>query len=106
MFAPAYKWECLQKQIPNDHYLSYWNETILQNATKFYDYQPTNYSIDGCLSCSGVLDVAREVKLRVRHWTYAWKVTNDTKWVDRTWKELQVAAGNTSQSFGNAGGSM
>ncbi|KAK4047892.1 hypothetical protein OIV83_005074 [Microbotryomycetes sp. JL201] len=103
LFAPSYKWQCLQSQIPQDYYLSYWNDTIFQNATKFYDMSPTNYSIDGCLSCSGVLDVARQVKLKVRHWAYAWKVSNDTKWVDRTWRELQVAAGNTSQYFGVAG---
>ncbi|KAM0789095.1 hypothetical protein ACM66B_003152 [Microbotryomycetes sp. NB124-2] len=103
LFAPSYKWSCLQQQISQDYYLSYWNDTIFTNATKFYNMQPTNYSIDGCLSCSGVLDVARQVKLKIRHWTYVWKVSNDTKWVDRTWQELQVAAGNTSQYFGVAG---
>lgn len=51
---------------------------------------PTVYAIDGGLSGSGVLDVAREVQLRIKHWGYAYKLSNDTKWVDRAWQELQV----------------
>lgn len=104
--------------------MSYWNETIFANATKFYEDNPTNYSIDGCPSCSGVLDVAREVQLKIKHWGYAYKLSNDTKWADRAWRELEVgrsslsfgaelsadppfasqtAAGNTTQSFGATG---
>ncbi|GAA5928825.1 hypothetical protein JCM1841_003582 [Sporobolomyces salmonicolor] len=100
LIAPSYKWECLSKQIAGDSYMSYWNDTIFQNATIYYNDPPTNYSIDGCLSCSGVLDVARQVQLKIKHYAYAYKLSNDTKWVDRTWLELQTAAGNTSQYFG------
>lgn len=64
---------------------------------------PTAYAIDGGYSGSGVLDVAREVQLRMKHWAYAWRMSNDTKWSTRAWQELQVAAGNTSQDFGRAG---
>ncbi|ORY74549.1 chondroitin AC/alginate lyase [Leucosporidium creatinivorum] len=103
LFAPSYKWECLPKLIAQDSYMSYWNDTIFANATKFYDTNPTNYSIDGCLSCSGVLDVAREVQLKIKHWGYAYKISNDTKWADRAWRELETAAGNTSQAFGTTG---
>ncbi|GAA5866724.1 hypothetical protein JCM8547_002738 [Rhodosporidiobolus lusitaniae] len=103
LIAPSYKWECLPKLIAADSYMSYWNDTIFANASKFYDMTPTNYSIDGGYSGSGVLDVAREVQLRVKHWAYAYKLTNDTKWADRTWQELLVASGNTSQFFGEAG---
>lgn len=71
--------------------MSYWNDTIFTNATKFYETNPTNYSIDGCLSCSGVLDVAREVQLKIKHWGYAYKISNDTKWADRAWRELEVS---------------
>lgn len=71
--------------------MSYWNDTIFTNATKFYETNPTNYSIDGCLSCSGVLDVAREVQLKIKHWGYAYKLSNDTKWADRAWRELEVS---------------
>lgn len=91
LVAPAYKWNCLLNQIPNDPYLSSWNATIFLNATKFYNYPPTNYSIDGGLGGSGVLDVAREVQLRIKHWAYVYRMTNDTKWVDRTWLEVTVS---------------
>lgn len=39
-----------------------------------------------------MLDVAREVQLRIKHWGYAYKLSNDTKWVDRAWLELTVSA--------------
>ena len=39
---------------------------------------------------SGILDNCRYVKERVKAWGYAYRMTNDTKWVDRTWQELQV----------------
>jgi len=104
LIAPAYKWGCIADTlIPGDSYMASWNKTNFANATAKYDMSPTNYSIDGCLSCSGVLDVAREVQQRIKFWAYAWKMSNDTKWVDRAWTELEVAAGNTSQSFGTDG---
>jgi hypothetical protein len=96
LYAPAYKWSRLLQLIPQDSYLSAWNNTIAANATKFYNEDPTPYDIDGCLSCSGVLDVSRQVQMKVKHWAYMYKVTNDTKWVDRTWTELQTAANNNS----------
>lgn len=42
LWAPPYKWECLQRIIPQDEYMSYWNDTIFLNATKFYGMSPTN----------------------------------------------------------------
>lgn len=91
LFAPAYKWTCLQqKLIGADGHMSSWNATIFANATKFYNLPPTTYSIDGGLSGSGVLDVAREVQLRIKHWGYAYQISGDTKWADRTWQEIVV----------------
>ncbi|KAI5475736.1 heparinase II/III family protein [Pseudohyphozyma bogoriensis] len=104
LMAPSYKWDCLNNGlIKNDHYLSYWNATIFENATLWYGEAPVNYTIDGGLGGSGVLDVAMQVQLRLKHWSYAWKVTNDTKWVDRAWEEILVASGNSSQYFGETG---
>lgn len=61
---------------------------------------PVPYVEDGGLNGSGVLDVARQVQLRIKHWGYAWKMSNDTKWVDRTWLELQVCNGRRSNPRG------
>lgn len=67
-----------------------WNETIVGNAT-FYKSQPlVPYTIDGGLTLSGVLDVARQVKERIKAYAYAYRVTGDQGWVNRTWDELQV----------------
>jgi hypothetical protein len=103
LFAPAQRWERLPALIAADPYLAAWNKTIFDNATAFYSMPPTNYSIDGGLSGSGVLDVAREVQLRIKHWAYAYRMTNDTRWSDRVWEEVLVASGNTTQYFGVAG---
>ncbi|GAA6035855.1 hypothetical protein JCM8097_005739 [Rhodosporidiobolus ruineniae] len=101
LVATKTRWDCLPKLIAADSYMSYWNDTIMANATKFYDMDPTAYVEDGGLTGSGVLDPAREVQLRIKHWAYAWKLTGDVKWVNRTWDEVYVAAGNSStQSFG------
>lgn len=103
LFASTYRWNRLPSLIKIDPYLTAWNSTIFSNATAFYNLPPTNYSIDGGFSGSGVLDVGREVQLRLKHWAYAYRMSNDTKWVDRAWRELQTAAGNTTQPFGRAG---
>lgn len=39
---------------------------------------------------SGILDNARDVKRRIKAFAYVYRMTNDTKWVDRAWAELQV----------------
>ncbi|KAF8273882.1 chondroitin AC/alginate lyase [Lactarius quietus] len=99
LIAPAYKWAALPKLIANDPYLSSWNQTIFGNATTYYSLPPVVYFMDGS---SGILDNAREVKMRVKAFSYVYRMTNDTKWVDRTWLELQNAAGNGTTAFGPA----
>lgn len=39
---------------------------------------------------SGILDNAREIKMRMKAFGYVFRMTNDSKWVDRAWIELQV----------------
>ncbi|PBL01179.1 hypothetical protein ARMGADRAFT_1119290 [Armillaria gallica] len=97
LIAPAYKWQALPTLIANDPYLKSWNETIFGNATDYYSKDPVVYHMDGD---SGILDNAREVKMRVKAFAYVYRMTNDTKWVDRCWEEIQNAAGNGSTSFG------
>ncbi|KAL7285465.1 hypothetical protein ACG7TL_000562 [Trametes sanguinea] len=100
LIAPQYKWNVLPQLIKNDPYLKFWNDTIFGNATAYYPLQPVVYHMDGS---SGILDNAREIKMRVKAFAYAYRMTNDTKWLDRTYEELQNAAGNGTQSFGPDG---
>ncbi|QRW12011.1 hypothetical protein RhiLY_11010 [Ceratobasidium sp. AG-Ba] len=100
IIAPAYKWAALPTLIQTDPYLKGWNDTIFGNATNYYNQDVKAYYIDGG---SGVLDIAREVKERIKAFAYAYRMTNDTKWVDRAWKELQNAAGNGTAPFGTTG---
>ncbi|KAI0785065.1 chondroitin AC/alginate lyase [Abortiporus biennis] len=94
LIAPAYKWQALPQLIQSDPYLKQWNATIFGNATSYYPLPPVVYHMDGD---SGILDNAREVKMRVKAFAYVYRMTNDTKWVDRTWQELQNAV---STNFG------
>lgn len=103
LFAPKYMWNRLATLAAVDPFLMRWNKTIFDKAMAFYNMTPTNYAIDGSLEAGGVLDVAREVQLRVKHWAYAYHLSNDTKWLDRTWKEIVLASGNSSQYFGRNG---
>ncbi|KAJ7890562.1 hypothetical protein B0H14DRAFT_3105325 [Mycena olivaceomarginata] len=80
LIAPAYKWAALPALV----------------ASESYDALPAVvYFMDGD---SGILDVARQVKQRVKAFGYVYRMTNNTHWVDRTWEELQNAAGNGTSS--------
>ncbi|KAJ6621575.1 chondroitin AC/alginate lyase [Mycena sp. CBHHK59/15] len=97
LIAPAYKWAALPNLIANDPYLHAWNASIFSNASQYYDLPTVAYHMDGD---SGILDNAREVKMRIKSFAYVYRMTNDTKWADRLWSELQNAAGNGSTPFG------
>jgi hypothetical protein len=97
LIAPAYKWQALPTLIQNDPYLRGWNDTIFGNATTYYSQPPVAYFMDGD---SGILDNARNIKMRVKAFAYVYRMTNDTKWVDRAWAEIQNAAGNGTVTFG------
>ncbi|KAJ4500565.1 hypothetical protein C8R41DRAFT_787117 [Lentinula lateritia] len=97
LIAPQYKWDVLTDHIAADPYLSYWNETIFGNATDWYNDEPVVYFFDGG---NGILDIARQFKQRAKAFSYAYRMTNDTKWADRLWVEIQNVAGNYTTSFG------
>ena len=44
---------------------------------------------------SGILDNSREIKMRIKAFAYVYRMTNDTKWVDRAWTELQVSSSHS-----------
>jgi hypothetical protein len=87
LIAPGYKWNSLPTLIANDPYLKTWNETIFGNATAYYPLPPVIYHMDGS---SGILDNAREVKMRIKAFAYAYRMSNDSTWSDRAFAELQV----------------
>ncbi|KAG1875583.1 chondroitin AC/alginate lyase [Suillus subalutaceus] len=97
LIAPTYMWDSLPNLIQNDPYLSSWNNTIFGNATQYYALPPVVYFLDGG---NGILDPAREIKQRVKAFSYVYRLTNDTKWLDRTYVELQNAAGNLTGGWG------
>ncbi|KAF7314345.1 hypothetical protein MKEN_00907100 [Mycena kentingensis (nom. inval.)] len=99
LIAPAYKWAALPALIAADQYMKAWNDTIFANATEYKAKPPVAYAKDGD---SGILDNAREIKQRIKAFAYVYRMTNDTSWVDRTWEELQNAAGNGASGFGPA----
>lgn len=48
---------------------------------------PVVYFMDGP---SGILDNAREIKARIKAFSYVYRMTGDKQWVDRVWLEVQV----------------
>lgn len=104
IIAPMYKWNRLPFLMQQDPYLRKWNESIFQQARIYYSMPPVQYLPDGDLQTgSGILDCARRIQLRVKLWAYAYRMSNDTRWASRTWEELLVASGNSSQYFGVPG---
>lgn len=71
-----------------------WNDTIFGNATTWSAMDPVVYYMDGD---SGILDNAREVKERIKAFAYAYRMTNNSAWVDRAWEELQVRSSSCSE---------
>ncbi|KAF9527790.1 heparinase II/III family protein [Crepidotus variabilis] len=92
LFAPSYKWDALANLVQTDPYMKGWNDTIFGNATDYYNKPPVVYFMDGD---SGILDNAREVKQRLKAFAYVYRITKDSKWVDRAWNEIQTAIGPT-----------
>ncbi|KAG2008563.1 heparinase II/III family protein [Coprinopsis cinerea AmutBmut pab1-1] len=86
LIAPAYKWEALPDLIRADPYLAGWNETIFRNASDYHALPPVRYHMDGY---SGILDNAREFKMRIKAFAYAWRLSQNTRWADRAWQEIQ-----------------
>lgn len=93
--AAEYQWDCLPSKIANDAYLTAWNASIFNNATRWASQDPVEYVMDGG---SGILDPARDVQQRLKAWAYAWRLSKDQKWVDRAFQEMQYVSGNASGS--------
>lgn len=98
LIATNAQWQALPSLIQADPYLKGWNDTIFGNASAYDALPPVVYFLDGP---SGILDNARDVKRRVKTFAYAYRMSNNTRWVDRTWREIQNAAGNGTTPFGN-----
>lgn len=103
LFASGDQWDGLAAEISNNNYLQKWNKTIIDRANELYGESVIAYPDDCDVSVGCTLEVARYIQLRVKHWAYAYILTNDTKWVDRAWEELQHAAGNGTEYFGVPG---
>lgn len=94
LIAPAYKWAALPSLIAQDPYLKGWNDTIFGNASQYLSQPPVAYHMDGS---SGILDNSREIKMRIKAFAYVYRMTNDSKWVERAWDEVSNAF---SDNFG------
>ncbi|KAK2036171.1 hypothetical protein LZ31DRAFT_571535 [Colletotrichum somersetense] len=94
LFSRQKKWSELPPLIQSDPYLKAWNTSIFVLALKLYAKPPVKYSIDGSLTGSGVLDVARKLQRRIKSWAYTYRISHDTRWKERIWEELYVEERN------------
>ncbi|KAH7104948.1 chondroitin AC/alginate lyase [Auriculariales sp. MPI-PUGE-AT-0066] len=100
IIAPKYKWDALPELIQKDAYLKAFNDRIIANGTQYRTMPVVKRVVDGG---SGILDISREIKMRIKVWAYAYRSTGDTKWLDSMWRELNHAANNDpSDPFGTA----
>ncbi|KAF2998698.1 hypothetical protein E8E14_004610 [Neopestalotiopsis sp. 37M] len=103
LFATVEEWAMLPSTIATDPYRTQWNQTIAMQSENWRDQAPTPYGLVGPLNGNGVLDTARQIQLYIKHWAYMYRMTLDTKWKNRIWEELVMAAGNSTEYFGLAG---
>jgi len=94
LIAPAHKWAALPELIKNEPYLKGWNDTIFGNATAYAKLPPVKYFMDGP---SGILDNAREIKMRIKAYGYVQRMTGDKQWADKAYAEIENAV---STNFG------
>jgi len=101
LFADSAKWEVLPDFVRKDAYLGSWNKTIFELAQRRLNQPPPIYVVDGT---NGVLDIAREVQLRIKLWAYAYRSSGgDARWKERIWEELVATSGNSTLGFGPEG---
>lgn len=99
LIAPQYKWDALKNGLKDkDPYLSFWDTVIMGNASDIVGKDSVAYVMDGGPEGSGVLDIAREIKVRIKILGYAWKMTGDKKYADRAWKELSEGISNAQNA--------
>lgn len=102
LFASAEDWNHLWETVPKDVYLYSWNRTIFETA-EAYLANPTLVFPSSKPMGDKLLDVARDLQQRMKHWGYAYRLTRDPRWAHRAWEDLLVASGNSSQAFGEPG---
>ncbi|KAI0031486.1 chondroitin AC/alginate lyase [Vararia minispora EC-137] len=96
LIAPAYKWQNLPSRIAADPYLKGWNDTIFSNASDYSQLSLVAYILDGGPTGNGLLDAARQVKQRIKVYSYAYRMTNNTKWADLAWGEINNTGSNNA----------
>jgi hypothetical protein len=75
--------------ITADPYLKAFDDQIMKNATAYRALPRVRYAMDGG---SGILDVSREKKMRIKAFAYAWRRDSNSQWIDAAWRELQVSS--------------
>lgn len=103
LFALQSRWWYLLESQTMDPYITLWNNSIFALAHSLFSEVPITYRLGPSTSTDDILNVARVVQLRIKVWAYAYRLTGQSKWVERVWKEVQVASGNSSEPFGIPG---
>jgi hypothetical protein len=91
LFATPEMWLRLPELIARDPYLARWNKTIFDKAQALHEKPTVNITSEMRLTGSGILDEAREVQLRIKHWAYVYRMTKQSRWKHRIWEEILSA---------------
>jgi hypothetical protein len=101
LFATPERWLRLPDLIARDPYLARWNETIFNKAQALYEKPAINLTSEMRLRGSGILDEAREVQLRIKHWAYVYRMTKQNRWKHRIWEEILAGTKSSTLSTEN-----
>jgi hypothetical protein len=82
--------------IEHEPYLARWNQSIFNKAEALYKQPPVNITSKIRSRGSGILNEAREVQLRIKHWAYVYRMTKHARWKIRIWEEVLAATGNST----------
>ncbi|PVI03407.1 hypothetical protein DM02DRAFT_640692 [Periconia macrospinosa] len=98
LFATAEQWHGLPAHIMREPYLSLWNQSIFDKAQALYQKPPIIINSSLRSRGSGILDEARQVQLRLKHWAYAYRMTKQIRWKDRIWEEIRAGTENFTKT--------
>ncbi|KIO31339.1 hypothetical protein M407DRAFT_220470 [Tulasnella calospora MUT 4182] len=85
LIAPAYRWSQLPTLVGSDSYMQAFDGTIMSNANQFAQSSPVSPSANE----TGAYGVPGQVKMRIKAFAYAYRVTSSETWLSLIWAEIQ-----------------
>lgn len=86
LLADQSDFEYFRSQLGTGSLCDDWISSIIKTADRYYDSAPSGYVIQDGLR---LLAVSRKTLERVTAWSFAYQITGDERYAERTWTELE-----------------